>query len=267
MANGSKGKRRRGAQKAAASPGRDTRHADPAGRQGLGDEPLPARAVAGRRRARRHRPRRDPRRLPADRRDWRDRRGRRATPRPARAPRVRRRLLPDQPAAGAPRRRDADRDADHAEGRDRDQGRGRPVADRGRQLRRAGLVRLLRRDRLPPHPDPPGRNAVRHPGRRSGGDRHGRPRLHHHRRAGHDAVQARHGGDGPDAGARTASARSSSSSSTTRTGTSWARPTPTRSSATSRPGWTSPTRSSSPPAGVELPANPVPITTATVANP
>ena len=62
-----------------------------------------------------------------------------------------------------------------------DQGRGRPVADRRRQLRRAGLVRLLRRDRLPPDADPPGRHAVRHPGRRSRRHRDGRPRLHDHR--------------------------------------------------------------------------------------
>ena len=39
---------------------------------------------------------------------------------------------------------------DTAEGRDRHQGRGRPVADRGRQLRGAGVVRLLRRHGLPP---------------------------------------------------------------------------------------------------------------------
>ena len=68
--------------------------------------------------------------------------------------------------------------------------------------------------------DTPGRHAVRHPGRRSRGHRDGRTRLHHQGRAGHDAVQARHRGHGPDRAPRTASARSSSSSSTTRTATS-----------------------------------------------
>ena len=69
-------------------------------------------------------------------------------------------------------------------------------------------------------PRPPGRHAVRHPGRRPDGTGTGGPGLHDQGRAGHDAVQARHGGDGPDRRARTRSARSSSSSSTTRTATS-----------------------------------------------
>ena len=99
------------------------------------------------------------------------------------------------------------------------------------------------------------------------GHRNRRPRLHDQGRAGHDAVQARHRRDGPDRRAELASARSSSSSSTTRTAAVLAAPTPTRSSATSRPGWTSPTRSSPPPAASELPTNPVTVTTATVANP
>ena len=118
-------------------------------------------------------------------------------------------------------------------GDDRHQARGRPVADRGRQLRRARVVRLLRRHRLPPD------------GRRSqdgtpfviqGGDPTGTgsggPGLHDPGRAGHGAVRARHGRDGPDARSPTRSARSSSSSSTTRRATSSPGTTPTRSSAT-----------------------------------
>ena len=44
--------------------------------------------------------------------------------------------VPDQAAPGHAGRRDPDRDDGHGEGHDRHQARGRPVADRGRQLRR-----------------------------------------------------------------------------------------------------------------------------------
>ena len=100
--------------------------------------------------------------------------------------------LPDEPAAGAAGRPDPDRDAEHATGRNRDQGRGGPVAHRGRQLRGPGDVWLLRRDRLPPR-----RPEVRHPGRRP--DRHGHRRtgLHDQGRAGDRHVQPGDGRHGP----------------------------------------------------------------------
>ena len=47
--------------------------------------------------------------------------------------------------------READRDDRDRPGRHRDRDRRRAVADRGRQLRRARGVRLLRRRRVPPH--------------------------------------------------------------------------------------------------------------------
>ena len=104
-----------------------------------------------------------------------------------------------------------------------------------------------------------------------GGDPEGtgmrRPRLHHHGRAGHDAVQARHRGDGPQLGARTASARSSSSSSTTRTGRSSSSANTYQIIGNVTSGMDVADAIYAASGGVELPANPVPITTATVANP
>ena len=126
--------------------------------------------------------------------------------------------LPDQPAGAAPGRPDPDRDA-----RPR---RRAPIVIKveadlspiaAGNFVALAVVRLLRRDRLPPDRVAPGRHAVRHPGRRPDGRRHGRARLHDPGRAGHHALQARHGRDGPDAAAELARARSSSSSSTTRT--------------------------------------------------
>ena len=137
-------------------------------------------------------------------------------PRRTRAARATRRV-PDEPARAAGRRRDPDGHAHHRQGRHRDQDRGRPVPDRGRQLRRARGVRLLRQRRVPP-PCPgsssraatassdPGRPTRPAPG--TGG-----PRLHDQGRAGDHEVPSRHGGHGPDRASRTASARSSSSSS------------------------------------------------------
>ena len=62
----------------------------------------------------------------------------------------RRRHVSDQPAGRAGRRRRANRDHRDDQGHDRHEDRWRAVADRGRQLRRARRVPLLRRQRVPP---------------------------------------------------------------------------------------------------------------------
>ena len=82
-----------------------------------------------------------------------------ATRRPSAAVVGGRRRLPDEPAGRARRRRDPRRhDRRPSWATIVDPRRGRPVADRGRQLRGPRRVRLLRRRRLPPVvPADPGR--------------------------------------------------------------------------------------------------------------
>ena len=124
---------------------------------------LPARP--GGRRMTRHRRSPAPRRLPSpscspllDRGGGALRRSRRHARDPGRVRAPRRgpprtrlpRRLPHRPARRARRRRDPDGHHHDRQGRHRDQGRGGPVAHRGRQLRRARGVRLLRRRRVPP---------------------------------------------------------------------------------------------------------------------
>ena len=92
------------------------------------------------------------------------------------------RVVPDQPAAAAAGRPDPDRDDPDRQGRDGPQDRGRPVADRGRQLRRARLVRLLRRQPVPSAP-----TSGRHPSSSRAATPDGtarRPGLHDPGRAG-----------------------------------------------------------------------------------
>ena len=161
------------------------------------------------------------------------RRGHRRLPRPA-ARRVRGRRVggsrPRRPSRGGPvarppsRRRSAPgRSAlvtiETAKGAIEITIEGRPVADRRGQLRRAGVMRLLRRRRLPRVADSsPGRDASSssraaiRPARGSGG-----PGYEIQDEPVTTAVRAGNGRDGPDCRARTRSARSSSSSSTTRT--------------------------------------------------
>ena len=129
--------------------------------------------------------------------------------------------LPDDAARRAPRGRDAGgHDLDHR-GRHRARDRRRPVADRGRQLRRARRLRLVRRRRVPSRRarvrDPGRRRPVRpEPERRSRAGRHRRAAVHDQGRAGDRDVRARDGRDGADPAAGLRRARSSSSSSTTR---------------------------------------------------
>ena len=120
-------------------------------------------------------------------------------------------------------------------------------------------------DAVPPDPDPAGRHPVRHPGRRPDRDRHRRPRLHDQGRAGHDGVQARHRRDGPDQCTRTRSARSSSSSSTRRAILASANTYQIIGNVSS--GMETADAIFEASSGVELPAAPVDITTATVTNP
>ncbi len=88
---------------------------------------------------------------------------------------------------------------------------------------------------------------VRDPGRGSHGPRGRRAWLHDQGRAGHRPVRAGRRGDGPHAGARLGRIavlhRARRRSARVRS----PRPTPTRSSATSRPGWRRQTRSPAPP--------------------
>ena len=99
--------------------------------------------------------------LAVDRRRGRHARGLPHRPSPSRCPPARRRTVTIETEQGDVR----------------DRGRGRPVADRRRQLRRPRRVRLLRRRRVPPD-----RARVRHPGRRRpvrpGPQRRARHRRH-----------------------------------------------------------------------------------------
>ena len=112
------------------------------------------------------------------------------------------------------------------------------LADRRRQLRGTGRMRLLRRRRVPP-----ARARVRDPGRRPGRDRDGRPRLHDPGRAGHRPSTGAVWWRWPAPASRIRSARSSSSCSTMPPARPWPRTTRTRSSARDRPAWRPPTRS------------------------
>ena len=112
-------------------------------------------------------------------------------------------------------------------GDDRHQARGRPVADRGRQLRGPRRVRVLRRRRLPPDGRARGRRAVRDPGRRPDGDRRRRPRVLRSRTRPSPRSTAAAWWRWPAARSPTRSGRSSSSSCPTRRATCSQPTTPT----------------------------------------
>ena len=195
-----------------------------------------------------------------------------AAARPARpAPRAadrRGRTVPDQPAAGAPGRRDADRDADHAEGR-RSRSRSRPTCRRSRPATSSRWRRAASTTARSSTGRRRSRTARRSSSRAAipTGTGTRRPRLHDQGRAGHDTVQARHGRDGP--ARRPEQRRLAVLHRPRRQGRRHPRASANTyqiiGNVTSGMDVADAIYAAS--GGVELPANPVPITTATVANP